>query len=354
MFKKAKSRSIFTLLLTFSPLCWSAEPLRLLNWEDYLSPDLVEEWEEGNGPLQEIYFDSDQDRDAIIVNSERHHVDVVVVDEIVAQRFGADGKFLKLDEANLPSLKDIEPFWRQRCGDYAMPYLWGTLGIAYRSDKLDTPPRSWYDLLRPAENLRGHIAMINDYTDMLAPALFYLGYDLNTDNREQLKQAFEMLKKQASDVLTYDYAITYAGQEEKLKNLYMAAVYGGDQYSLNELDGEKGRWEYVVPEEGTVLWVDCLAIIKESPKRKQSLSLLAYLNTAKAAAENSVYNRISTPNLAAVELMNKTDAKELGMRALETLKGKAHLYRELSNQNVVLRLKIINAIMNIHESKNSN
>lgn len=354
MSKNAKSCIGCVLLLILSPLSWPAEPLRLLNWEDYLSPELIEEWEEANGPLQEVYFDSDQDRDAIIVNSERHRVDVVVVDEIVANRFGADGKFLKLDENILPSLKHIEPFWRKRCGDYAMPYLWGTLGIAYRNDKLASPPSSWADLLFPAENIRGHVAMINDYTDMLAPALFQLGYDLNTENRAELKQAFELLKQQAESILTYEYALTYAKQRDMFKNLYMAAVYGGDQHTLNELDDNKGRWKYIVPEDGTVLWVDCLAIVKGSSKQKQSIALLNYLNTPVIAAKNAAYNRIATSNHAAVAYMNAEDAEELGMRNLESFQVKAQLYRELSNQNVALRLKIINAIMNIHESKNSN
>ena len=342
------------LLLLISPLSWSTEPLRLLNWEDYLSPVLIETWEAGNVPLQEVYFDSDQDRDAIIVNSERHHIDVVVIDEIVAHRFGSNGKFLKLDETILPSLRHIDPFWRERCGEYAMPYLWGTLGIAYRNDKLGAPPSSWNDLLSPVEGVRGHIAVLNDYTDMLAPALFHLGYDLNTENRAHLKQAFELLKQQADSVLTYEYALTYAKHGDNLENLYMAAVYAGDQHTLNELDGERGRWEYVIPEDGTVLWVDCLAIIKESSKQEQSIALLNYLNTPKVAAKNAIYNRIATPNHAAVAYMDKAESEELGMQVLKKLQDRAQLYRELSNHNVVLRLKIINAIMNIHESKNAN
>lgn len=345
-------RLLYIYLLFFS--CQTvAEPLRLLNWEDYIAPDLIELWEARNGPLEQVYFDSDQDRDAILINSQRHRIDVAVVDEVIASRFGREGMLLKLDEDNVPSLKTVEPFWRKRCGEYAIPYLWGTLGIAYRKDKLKAPPKTWADLLFPEKALHGHIGMINDYTDILAPALFYLGHDLNTDDRDKLKEAFELLKKQTAAVLTYEYPISYLGFADKAKDLHIAMVYSGDQYSMNEV-AEKDHWAYVLPEEGTVLWVDCLAISAESKNLERALNFVNYITQPRQAARNASYSAIATPNSAAKFWIPKEQLENPGIYPGEERLSNIYLYQELSKHNIEVRLKITNAILNIHESKNAN
>ncbi|GAA6152579.1 spermidine/putrescine ABC transporter substrate-binding protein [Pseudoteredinibacter isoporae] len=331
-----------------------AEPLILLNWEDYIAPDLVKQWEVENGELEQVYFDSDQDRDAILLNSHRHHIDVAVVDEIIASRFGREGMLLKLNEENIPSLKTMEPFWRKRCGEYAIPYLWGTLGIAYRKDKVSKAPTRWADLLFPSEELHGHVGMITDYTDILAPALFHFGFELNTERRDELKKVFDLLKTQTSAVLTYEYPISYLGYSDKAEDLYMAMVYSGDQFSLNELAEDNDRWAYVVPEEGTVLWVDCLAISKHSKHLERALNFVNFMSQPKQAAQNAAYSAVATPNSASRAWIPVEQLNNLGIYPNEEQLSNIQLYQELSKQNIELRLKITNAILNIHESKNAN
>ncbi|MBB6521513.1 polyamine ABC transporter substrate-binding protein [Pseudoteredinibacter isoporae] len=341
------------LFLSFSNLAF-CEPLRLLNWEDYIAPDIVAEWEAKNGKLEQVYFDSDQDRDAILINSQRHHIDVAVVDEVIASRFGREGMLLKLTEERLPSLKNIEPFWRKRCGDYAIPYLWGTLGIAYRKDKLKKAPEKWADLLSPSPDLYGHISMINDYTDILAPALFHLGFEVNTDDRGKLKQAFDLLKDQTGAVLTYEYPISYLGYSDKAEDLHMAMVYSGDQYSLNELAEAEDRWGYVVPEEGTVLWVDCLAISKSGKNLERALNFVNFISQPAQAARIASYGAIATPNSAAKAMIPLEQLNDRSIYPGEEQLSNIYLYQELSKSNIEVRLKITNAILNIHESKNTN
>lgn len=340
----------FSLLMFSASLV--AEPLRLLNWEDYIDPEVLQAWQEQEGQLEEIYFDNDQDRDAILMNSERHQIDIAVVDEVIASRFGRNGSLIKLDETLIPNLKHIEPFWRQRCGEYAIPYLWGTLGIAYRDDKVKTPPKSWADILLPEQSLQGHIGMINDFADLLGPALFYLNYDLNTGNQEELKDAFSLLKKQAQSVLTYEYPLSYMAHSPRAKELYMAVAYSGDQYSLTDRFPESGyNWSYAIPEEGTVLWVDCLAINRNSRKQKEAIRFLNYISSPEVAARNAIYNMIATPNLTAKSSIPKEQLQDLSIYPDQTILAKSQLYKEMSNKNTEIRLKISNAILNIHESK---
>ncbi|WP_415897846.1 spermidine/putrescine ABC transporter substrate-binding protein [Neptuniibacter sp. QD72_48] len=344
-------RFFWCFFLLFLPLQLHAETIQMLNWDAYLDPKVKQEWETSTGHHVEIIkFDSDEKRDALLLEAHQHNIDIAVVDEIVAERFGEEGRFVEIHEQNLPSIKLIGNFWRERCGKYAVPYFWGTLGIIYRSDKV-SPPSSWKEIIQPSEELKGHIGMLNDYTDLLAPVLFMNGDPLNTDNLDILKRTFNALKDQADYVLTYDYPITFLESSPQADQLYMTVGYGGDQLAMNERVGKEGLWKYVVPEEGTVLWVDCLAIPSNSKHIDTALNFIEYLNQPKVAAENAERLHYATPNNSAMAELSETFRNNPEVFPSQAIQNKSELYKKLSNENIKQRLRITNAIVNIHESK---
>ena len=345
-------RSIWPLFLLLLPTLIRAETIRILNWDAYLAPEVQTQWEKRSGnTLEVIKFDNDEGRDALLLNAKKHKIDIAVVDEIIAKRFGSDGKFVEISEENLPSLKHMGSFWRDRCGQYAVPYLWGTLGIIYRSDIVKTPPTSWQELIKPKDALKGHIGMLNDHTDMLAPALFLEGYSLNTDNITALKHVFELLKQQTEFVLTYEYPLTFLETAKNADQLHMAVAYGGDQKAINENLGQQGLWQYVVPKEGTIMWVDCLAISADSEYIEESLAFIEFLNQPEIAAKNAHALFYATPNEAAVPFLPKDFRNNRAVFPDKATQSRSDLYQELTNDNIKQRLRITNAIVNIHESK---
>ena len=328
-----------------------ADSLRVLNWEEYLSPKVIELWQQETGvAIEEVYFDNDERRDAILADSVRHHIDVAVVDESVSRLFGVAEKLSPVDTVRVPNIKNISPFWQDRCGSYAVPYMWGTLGIAYRSDRVSEPPTSWGDLLEPSRKNYGHVGMLEDHMDMLAPALFYLGYPLNTDNSSQLKQAFEILKSQAPGVLTYEYAITFLQTDEQADQLNLVEVYSGDQQVLNELSGTD-HWRYVIPKEGTVLWADCLAVISASDKKELAFKFIDFLNRPEIAALNSEDLYVATPNSAALPLLDKKVRNNKEIYVPDEIIAKSELYQVIDVNNLKLRQRISQSIKRIHETK---
>ncbi|MEH6446157.1 MAG: spermidine/putrescine ABC transporter substrate-binding protein [Oceanospirillaceae bacterium] len=341
--------SLFLSVLIATPLV-HADTLRFLNWEDYLSNEVEQLWQQQGHNIDTILFDNDQERDAILIRAKKSRIDVAVIDESIGKLFGEQGKLLELNETNIPTLAHIAPFWRKRCGKYSVPYLWGTMGIAYRSDVISNPPVSWKAILEPSNQLKNHISMMDDYTDMLAPALFMQGFSLNTESKYELKQAFSTLKKQAPDVLTYDYPITFLTNNVKADQLYMAQVYGGDQITMNEKSGVAGLWKYVVPKEGTILWVDCLAISSDSENKALALQFINFLNQPEIAAKNSEQLFNATPNHSAKALLPKDFRHNRAIFPDDEIMQRSQLYQELSNENIKLRLRITNSIVNIYES----
>lgn len=192
--------------------------------------------------------------------------------------------------------------------------------------------------------------MIDDHMDMLAPALFSLGYPLNTSDESQLKAAFDILKRQAPSVLTYEYGITFLESSELKNELYMVEVYSGDQQVLNEITG-KDVWHYVVPEEGTVLWVDCLAVLNDSEKKSEALQFINFLNRPDIAALNSEDLHVASPNTAAREFMSPEFLNNTEVFISKASRDKSEVYSILDMHNQRLRKRITQAIRTYHDSE---
>lgn len=340
------------LVLSHAPTTQAAEKLTLLNWEAYLSDQVIALWQQETGiEIEQIYFDNDEKRDQIISQREDYQVDLVVVDEIATRTFGERGTLLELNSQLVPNIEHIRPRWREQCSEFGVPYMWGTFGISYRTDKLRSPPQSWKDLLQPEPALKGHIGMMDDYTDMLSPALFYLGYPIDTESEDHLKMAFQLLKQQAIDVLTYDYAITFLQVSPKAERLYMALTYSGDHHTLNEIVGKEGLWEYIVPKEGTVLWVDCLSVSNHSPNKALALQFLNFINRPDIAALNAEGIQFATANQSALKYLPAAVLEDATLYPSEEVIQRSSLYTKLSDENVMLRQRINNAVMQHHDTQ---
>ena len=190
-----------------------------------------------------------------------------------------------------------------------MPYLWGTLGIAYRSDRIEQAPRSWADLLKPARPDEPHIVMMEDHEDILASPLILLGHSINTSDLDQLKAAFELLRSQSEAVLTYEYVITALRSQRHLDRADMALAYNGDQQVLNAVEGVRRALALRGAGRGTLLWVDCLSVPSNSPNQALAYRFLDFLNRPEIAALNAEDLGVATPNAAARALLPEDDAR---------------------------------------------
>jgi len=341
----------FLTLIAFPAYAHSQhDSLTILNWEDYLSPHLIEQWREKTGQgIHQIYIDNDNKRDSILTSSGQK-IDIAVVDELGSAHFGSKGQFIELNEANVPNLKHMGSFWRNRCGKHAVPYFWGTLGIIYRTDKVTEKPRQWSNILHPIDALHGHISMLDDPTDLLAPALFHLNHSINSGSQTELKQVFDLLVTQADSVLTYEYPITFLETSPNADKLHMAVAYGGDQNVINDNLGKPNLWQYSVPEEGTILWVDCLAVLSTSHNKDEALEFINFLSTPQVSAEHSMAIGFATPNETAKALLPLDIMSNEDLYPSQDVIARSALYQPLSKENLELRTRITNSVMYIYEA----
>src|SRR6185295_14949898 len=163
---------------------------------------------------------------------------------------------------------------------YAIPYLWGTVGIGYDSAALPSPPESWSVLWD--ERYKGRISMLNDQREVLGAALRELGYSMNTQDPAIIERAKRRLLAQKPLVKTYtseNYDHLLASGE-----VVLAHGWGG---AVARAMIERSTVKFVVPREGGTIWVDCLAILKSSKNKDLAMQFVNFLVDRDVAARTS-------------------------------------------------------------------
>ena len=343
-------RSFSALLCLLSSVSFTslvtAQELVFYNWEDYIAPAAISQFEAESGhTIKVLIYDRDNERDTVLASGRAEGIDLVIIDSVSTRLFGKNA-LLYSQQKTFPDFKDsIQSQWRDSCGNYGVPYLWGTLGIVYRKDIVIPAPSSWSEILSPRAQHRQHLSIHLDSNDTLAPALKILGLSINTEKTDDLKAAYKLLLEQKKHVTTYNYIISYNANPENAEKIHLALAYSGDQQVLN--NAESGdNWGYVVPKEGTSIWLDCLAVLSSSKHKKAAAEFIAFINRPKIAALNAEYLWVATPNIGAFEYLGAEFLDDETVFPSQKTLDKSELNRQLSSMSVKQRNRIIHQLDN--------
>lgn len=347
-------KKITTVLLVFSlflPTTILATELNLFNWEDSIAPEILDDYYEKTGTkINVIFYDSELSRDEIVASPRGENFDLIVMDSVAAQILGKNNILTAINEKDVRNIKNIDPYWTEVCGNFGSPYLIGTTGIVYDTTKVNPPPTSWGDLLHPAPENQGHVAMIEDLVDLLLPPLLYSGHNVNSEKTSELKQAYQLLVEQIPFVLNYTYSLTNINIEGVAENMHMALGYNGDEDSLNDIT-ETENWAYIIPKEGTVLWVDCMTVNASSNKQEQALDFLNYLNEVEVSAKNTEY-LYSPPVIVGVkQFLPPEMVEDTSLFPSYEELNKRQMHRILSDETLRQRKRIIDSLFKRYEAQ---
>ncbi len=322
-------------LLITSTQAFSAEKpteeLVFLNWADYIDPEVIKEFEmKFNTKITEINFESNDDRDIMVNETNGTAYDLVVVNGIQLELYKRQGWLAPINEKLAPNIKHIYPKWKNAfpgAKGYAAPYFWGTMGIAYRSDLVSNPPTRWMDILNPTSELQQRIIMIDSSRDLIGVALKALGYSANSQKSEQLKEAEKLLEKQKPFVKAYGY-IDLTEESSLVRGQTLATtIFSGDALMLQE---QHPGIKYVLPEEGGNIWVDYITVMASSKKKELAYKFVNFINQPKKAAQLAQFVYYATPNKGAEKHMGSEYLKDpIIYPSQETLKH-SEFYAQIS------------------------
>lgn len=302
----------------------SSQSIVVSNWEAYMPDDIAEVVKEKTGATVKVTSHAtNEDMVAKVTGSGGEGLDVVFGSQPYLEALSRAGLIEPLDTdflENWGNLEDAAVATAQVDGQaYWAPYTWGTTGICYRSDLVDEAPTSWYDLLEPSDANKGKITMMGTERWAMLPALKALGYSVNTTDEGELEEAKELMLAAKPNLLAYDDSTFY----ERLISGEATMVEAWDGW-CNYGIAEDDRIEFVVPEEGSDLWSDGIAVLKSSENKEAAYAFIDTILDAKTHAwveENILYNIPNEAALAEIpaELTEQYDL--LGSRREEMLSG---------------------------------
>lgn len=318
------------ILLAQSTAQAAPQELVFLNWADYMDPELLAEFEKKHGvKVKQIYFEHDEARDNLLVQSDGRGYDLAIVNGGNMRAYRARGWLAPIGEQEIPNFRHLNPRWVgafEAAEGYAVPYFWGTLGIGYRADLVGEPITSWKQLFRPAEALRGRIGMIGDPFDMLGMALKALGYSANSADPRELAEAERLLHDQKPFVRTYSYVSLSEESSLVTGEVVASMMYSGDALMVAEHHPEI---VYVVPEEGGNIWVDYLVVMAGSSKKALAKTFINFLNEPENAARLAEFVYYATPNLAAERLLPREFLEDPTIYPSQSVLGRSEFYADL-------------------------
>lgn len=270
-------------------------------WSDYYPEDLAERFEAETGvKVTIVNHATNEDIVAKLTASADPGIDVAFMSGQYAQALAEQGILAELDKSFIPNESNLYPEALELPYDmgnnYSEPYAWGTTGICYRPDLTGYDPTSWDDLLNPRPELVGKTTMLGTDRWLAMPALKLAGKSVNTTDQADLDAAKEQLLKTKKTLLAFDDTTFYS----KLVSGEAALVEAWDGW-CNYGIAEDDRIKFVVPEEGSDLWVDTMTVVNSSKNKEAAMTFVNFILNPEIGtwlAENILY---SVPNKVAME-----------------------------------------------------
>ncbi len=291
----------------------SSNELYVYNWGEYIDEDVITQFEEETG-IRVIYdpFETNEEMYPIIEAGAISY-DVVCPSDYMIQKMVENDLLAEINFDNVPNISQIDPAYMEMSqafdpeNKFSVPYCWGTVGILYNTKRLKelgvAPPSKWADLWD--EKLSGEILMQDSVRDAFMVALKKNGFSMNSENPDELEQAKQDLISQKP--LVQAYVIDQVRDKMIGGEAAVGVIYSGEMLYIQEEVANLGldyQLEYVLPQEGTNLWLDSWVIPKNAKNKENAEKWIDFLCRPEIAKANFEYITYPTPNKGAFDLLD--------------------------------------------------
>lgn len=303
--------------------------VHVYNWSDYIDPAILEEFtkETGIKVVYDVYDGNEVLETKLLAGNSGYDV-VAPTSPFLARQIKA-GVYQKLDKSKLPNIKNMWPEITTRLAqydpsnEYAINYMWGTTGIGYNVAKIkaalgdDVKVDSWDILFKPenAAKLKSCGINILDASDeTFAIAMNYIGKNPDSKETADLEAGGDVYKAIRPSVKTFNSSAYI----DELANGDSCITIGwsGDilQAKTRAEEAKNGvEVNYVIPKEGTYIWMDSFAIPKDAKNVEEAHAFINYMMKPEVAAKASDYVQYANGNLASQAMMDEAVVKNPGV-----------------------------------------
>ena len=279
------------------------------NWGEYLDPETLELFEQETGI--KVIYDEFETNEIMYpkVEAGSSAYDVICPSDYMVNKMIENDLLQEINYDHIPNAKaNIGADYYRTARDfdpdnkYCSPYCWGTVGILYNTTMVDDPVTSWSILWD--EKYEGEILMQDSVRDAFMVALMMKGYSCNSLDEKELREATDLLIAQKP--LVQAYVIDQVRDKMIGGEAALGVIYSGEAIYTQR---ENPDLEYVIPEEGSNVWIDGWVIPKNAPNLENAEKFIDFMCRADIALKNFEYITYSTPNVAAQALIEDEEIR---------------------------------------------
>ena len=234
---------------------YGSDTLKLYNWGEYMGEDLISNFEKEFGVKVIVeYFDSNETMYTKLQAGDSY--DVLVPSDYMIERL--------IKEGMVYNHNNVDPAVVEEQG---------------------------YNILHNTD-YKGKIYVYDSERDSFMMAFKALGYSMNTDNQDEIQEAYQWLldmNNTMEPVYVTDEVID--GMINGTKDI--AVVYSGDATTVLSENPDMSFW---MPNEGTNLWSDAMVIPANAANPKLAHEFINYVLTYEASLGNSEYVGYASSN----------------------------------------------------------
>ncbi len=254
---------------------FESDKINIFTWTEYIPADIFDCFGMVYGVEVNVdYFSSNEELySKVSLGEDVNPYDVVHPSDYMIGVLIREGLLTELDQTKLPNLSSLDPDLTAAYGDttrFIVPYQMGTQAIIYNTETVESPPTSWGDLWNT--EYKGRIVAVDDSRVIIGAALLTLGYDVNDTNPGHLAEAKAKLLELMPNIRVFDSdspkTPLVAGDVD------LGIVWNGEAFLTQT---EDPRFEYVFPEEGSIIFYDGMAIPATAPHPDAAYAWLNYL-----------------------------------------------------------------------------
>lgn len=281
------------------PEGFEGQTLSVFNWSTYIADNTIPDFEEACGVT--VNYDIYESNEAMLARIRQGNpgYDIVVPSGDTVGIMIREELAVPLDYEMIPNAANVTTELLNPPFDpgnvYSLPYQWGTIGIGYNTENVEGEVTSWEDMFE----YTGPVAWLDDRRATLGIALMLLGLDPNSEDPEDIAAARDYLIERGSNVVSI--AADDGQVQLERGDVDMTVEYSGDIIDLT-YECECDTYAYVIPEEGSNIWIDNLLIPVDAPNPELAMVFIDYILHPQVSADISNFTAYASPNATAIEM----------------------------------------------------
>lgn len=308
---------------------YAGTTLTIFNWYDYIDESVLHQFTEETGiKVEYTNFTTNEEMYTKLASSPSSY-DVIFPSDYIIERLINEGMLAELDTSKMPNYAGLLDWIKapdyDSEGKYSVAYMWGTVGILYNTQMVSAPVTSWNALFD--EQYANNVMMMDSVRDTLGVGLKYLGYSMNSTDEAQLGEARDVLIDQKKRGIVKAYYVDETKDMMVANEAALSVVWSGDAlYAIEKND----KLAYVVPDEGSNIWVDGMCIPKGSKNIEAAQVFIDFMCRPDIAYKNQQYIYYSTPVAAVVELYTEDEKADMTLNPAQEIIDRCEFFVDIS------------------------